>query len=145
MTRALSIRTYTEADRQAVIDLSELNFPQDPVWNKPDDIIDNKIAFQPDWFFLCYCDGYLAGTVLVGYDGVRGWVHKVATHPNFKRRGVASALMTAAEDALRDVGCVKLNLQVRAGNDSAVAFYKSAGYQIEDRINMAKRLETASH
>ncbi|MBS04285.1 MAG: hypothetical protein CMQ24_16485, partial [Gammaproteobacteria bacterium] len=56
--------------------------------------------------------------------GVRGWVHKVAADPDQRRSGIARHLMAAVEDGLRSAGCPKLNLQVRAGNDAAVAFYK---------------------
>lgn len=135
-----AVRNYRASDREEVIALWRATFPADPPWNKPADLIRNKLGYQPDWFFVCHCDNQLAGTIIVGYDGVRGWVHKVAAHPSFRRRGIASALMKAAENALQSVGCLKLNLQVRADNHSAIAFYQEAGYAIEDRVSMSKQL-----
>ena len=134
------VRVYQEADEKEVIDLWERTFPDDPPWNKPIDIIQSKLAFQPDWFFVCHCDGKLVGTVLAGYDGVRGWVQKVAADPSWRRRGIASLLMRTAEQALREVGCSKLNLQARTTNTSAIEFYKQAGYDVEDRVSMSKNL-----
>ena len=87
-----------------------------------------------------FCLDHVVGTVLVGYDGVRGWVQKVAVDPAYRRRGIASLLMDAAEKALRELGCPKLNLQTRTGNTSAFEFYKEAGYDVEDRVSMSKRL-----
>ena len=49
--------------------------------------------------------------------------------------------MAAAEEGLAAVGCPKLNIQVRAGNEAALAFYRSAGYPVEDRVSLGKRLE----
>jgi len=37
--------------------------------------------------------------------------------------------------------CPKVNLQVRPANTDVVAFYRSVGYEIEDRVSMARRLE----
>lgn len=134
------VRVYQDRDEQEVTSLWETVFPDDPPWNKPIDVINNKLAFQPDWFFICHIDNVLVGTVLAGYDGVRGWVQKVAVHPSYRRRGVASALMNTAENALRKVGCPKLNLQTRSSNTSAIEFYQEGGYGIEDRVSMSKRL-----
>jgi len=134
------VRVYQESDEEDVVRLWESTFPDDPPWNKPIDVIRKKIAFQPEWFFVCLCDGKLVGTVLAGYDGVRGWVQKVATHPGYRRRGIASALMNTAERALREAGCVKLNLQARSDNTAAIRFYQDAGYAIEDRVSMSKHL-----
>ena len=40
----------------------------------------------------------------------------------------------------RAAGCPKLNLQVRASNRQAVAFYERLGYAVEDRVSMGKLL-----
>ena len=138
--RNLTMRVYQSADEPAVIALWERVFPDDPPWNKPPDLIRAKVAFQAEWFFVCFDDDRLVGTVLAGYDGVRGWVHKVAVHPDHQRRGIARLLMTTAEDALRGAGCKKLNLQVRADNEDAISFYRTAGYAEEERVSMGKKL-----
>lgn len=136
----LVVRVYQTSDENDVISLWERTFPDDPPWNKPIDVIKNKLAFQPDWFFVCVYNGKLVGTVLAGYDGVRGWVQKVAADPDYQRRGIASMLMSTAEQALRQAGCPKLNLQTRTSNSSAIAFYEQAGYKTEDRVSMSKKL-----
>ena len=50
--------------------------------------------------------------------------------------------MERAERALAEKGCVKLNLQVRAGNDAARRFYARIGYQLEERISLSKLIRT---
>jgi ribosomal protein S18 acetylase RimI-like enzyme len=46
-----------------------------------------------------------------------------------------------AERGLRRLGCEKVNLQVRATNSAVVAFYRSLGYVVEERVSMGRRLE----
>ncbi|MGK0222602.1 MAG: ribosomal protein S18 acetylase RimI-like enzyme [Limisphaerales bacterium] len=49
--------------------------------------------------------------------------------------------MHRVEQALAERGCVKLNLQARADNDSATHFYRSTGFVAEERISMGKPLD----
>ena len=141
MTDDVVVRPYQSGDEPAVIELWELCFPDDPPWHNPKDVIRRKLTVQPELFLVCLFEERLVGTVLAGYDGFRGWVNKVAAHPEVRRKGIASRLMQAAEGGLTAIGCPKLNIQVRAENASVVDFYRNAGYTIEDRISMGKRLE----
>ena len=140
MTVQLEVRPYELTDMTAVVRLWETCFPDDPPWNEPMDVLRRKLTVQPELLLVCLSNGRLVGTVLAGFDGFRSWVNKVATAPDFQRRGVASRLMAVAEAELTKLGCPKLNIQVRCGNDAAIGFYKSLGYTVEPRISLGKRL-----
>ena len=56
-----------------------------------------------------------------------------------QRKGVGSDLILEAERRLRELGCTKIHLQIRAGNEAVAAFYRRRGYEIVDRISMGKR------
>jgi ribosomal protein S18 acetylase RimI-like enzyme len=49
-------------------------------------------------------------------------------------------MMQTLEKLLKDRGCPKVNLQVRADNAPAIEFYKIIGYDVEDAISLGKRL-----
>ena len=134
------VRAYNPRDQQSVVELWATVFPDDPPWNEPRDVIQRKSSVQPELFMVCEIEGRVVGTVLAGFDGVRGWVHHLAVLPELRRRGLATRLMRAAEQGLTNSGCPKLNLQVRATNSGVVAFYQSLGYAIEDRISLGKPL-----
>jgi ribosomal protein S18 acetylase RimI-like enzyme len=136
-----AIRPFLDADADAVVALWRLVFPDDPPHNDPATVIRQKLAVQRHLFLVALVDGALAGTALAGYDGHRGWVYKVAVHPQRRRAGVGTSLVRRAEEGLRALGCTKVNLQVRASNAGVVAFYQSLGYHVEDRISMGKRLD----
>lgn len=80
------------------------------------------------------------GTCMAGFDGHRGWVYFMAVAPEYRRRGIGSQLMAHAECRLADLGCLKVNLQVRASSPDAVRFYERLGFQVEERISMGKAL-----
>ncbi len=68
------------------------------------------------------------------------WLYFVAVDPAFRGRGTGRQLVHHAHRALKKLGCPKVNLQVRGDNNQVVAFYKSLGFDIEDRVSMAKLL-----
>ena len=139
------VRPYQESDHDAVVALWAKVFPDEPMWNQSEGLIQLKLTVQPELFFVCLVGEELVGTTIAGFDGVRGWVHKVGASPEHRRLGIARELMRAAEDGLAKLGCHKLNLQVRAGNERAIAFYREAGYQFEDRVSMSKHIGTTKH
>jgi ribosomal protein S18 acetylase RimI-like enzyme len=136
----MEIRSFQEADREGVVALWRTVFPDAPARNDPLRDIERKLSVQPELFLVALHGSGLVGTCMAGFDGHRGWVHLVAVLPSHRRRGVGGALMRRAEALLADLGCPKLNLQVRASSPEAVPFYESLGFQVEDRISMGKRL-----
>ena len=140
MRDAIEIRAYQGGDHDAVVALWRLAFAGDPPWNAPEDVITRKLTTQRDLFFVGLAGDRLAGTVLAGFDGVRGWVHHLAVHPEWRRRGIAGCLMDRAEASLLELGCPKLNLHVRRSNAEVVAFYEARGHRVDDVLVLGKPL-----
>jgi ribosomal protein S18 acetylase RimI-like enzyme len=82
----------------------------------------------------------IVGTIMIGYEGHRGWINYLAVDPNLRRQGVGTKLMGHAEELLRKAGCPKINLQVRSSHAEAAKFYGSLGYLPDDVISFGKRL-----
>ena len=59
--------------------------------------------------------------------------------------GIGRALVTAAEDALLELGCPKVQLMVRPDNDAVLGFYDSLGYERFDTSTTGKRLVATDH
>ena len=57
----------------------------------------------------------------------------VAVHPDFRRQGIAEALVTALCEALKKQGSVSLTLEVRASNEPAKALYEKLGFELVGR------------
>lgn len=65
-----------------------------------------------------------------GYEGTadRGFVQYVFVEPEWRRRGVGTALFDEAEAVMRDRGAAAVALAVMAGNEDARRFYRRRGY-----------------
>jgi len=139
----LTIRPYREEDEAAVAALWREIFPAAPAHNVPEADIWRKLSVQRELFVVAELDGEVAGTVMAGFDGHRGWVYYLAVSPRHRKHGIGKALMDRVEADLVAMGCPKLNLQVRADNIGAVAFYRKLGFDVEERVSMGKRLPAA--
>ena len=136
----MQIRAFADADTEAVVALWNdcgLTRP----WNNPYQDIARKCSVSPDLFLVgTDSNAQLVATIMVGYDGHRGWINYLAVHPSHQRQGHARRLMEQAEQLLTERGCPKLNLQVRAGNEVVIALYESLGYTDDKTVSMGKRL-----
>ncbi len=133
----MEVRKYRAADRAALIELWTTAFPDDPPHNAPAAVLDAKLAVD-DLVFVATDGNDLIGACLAGYDGHRGWLYAVAVAPDRRRAGVGRRLVERAVGALRERGCIKVNLQIRSTNREVEAFYRSLGFAGEDRISMGR-------
>ena len=139
ITDRLQIRPFRAGDQQAVIRLWEkcsLVVPQ----NDPATDIACKLQVQPDLFLVGVIKAAIVATVMVGYDGHRGWIYYLAVAPDRRRLGIGRGMMEAAERKLRKLGCPKINLQVRKTNAGVIEFYRRLGYTVDEVIGLGKRL-----
>jgi ribosomal protein S18 acetylase RimI-like enzyme len=136
----MNIRPYQPEDQAAVIDLWQSCSLVMP-WNNPCRDIARKLSVSPELFLVGVLQQRLVATAMAGYDGHRGWVNYLAVEPMFHRQGLGRAMMEAAERRLAELGCPKINIQVRSTNDGVLRFYERLGYQVELLTSLGKRLE----
>ena len=83
------IRSYRDGDRDDVVALWEDCGLLRP-WNDPDKDIRRKQAVQSHLFLVAELDDRIVGSAMAGYDGHRGWVNYLATHPAHQHQGIAT-------------------------------------------------------
>ncbi len=136
-----TIRLFQERDREDVIALWQACGLVEPQ-NDPHADIQRKIRFQPDLFLVgCDHNNRLLATVMVGYEGHRGWINYLAVAPAQRRRGLGRKMLAAAEARLRALGCPKINLQVRHTNTAVINFYRRVGFREDKVVSYGKRLD----
>ena len=145
MNPKVEIMPYRSEDQSEVVALWKTVFPDDPPWNEPVSVIRRKLTVQPQLFLIGHLNGQIVGTVIAGFDGVRGWIHHLAVRAECRHKGIGTMLMRSAEQGLEALGCPKVNLQVRATNTAVISFYRSLGYDVEERASLGKRLGAAKH
>ena len=86
--------------------------------------LDNALAF---WLVAA------EGETVAGYIGSQTVMDEtdmmnVAVHPDFRRQGIAAALVNALVENLKKMGSHCLTLEVRASNAPAIALYEKLGF-----------------
>jgi ribosomal protein S18 acetylase RimI-like enzyme len=95
----------------------------------------------PGALIVAVDDDGIVGTVIAGWDGWRGALYRLAVAPTHRRRGIATALVKAAEQHLHAQGVRRMHLIVStAGGPAAVDFWTSARYEPTDQLRMVKNL-----
>ena len=136
----MKIRLYQSSDKNDVIALWKQVFhPQTP-YNDPESVINMKVKQDDDFFFVAEDKQHIIGTIMIGFDGHRGWLYSLAVHSQHRRKGVGTLLVNEALKKLKKIECLKVNLQINADNHEVVKFYKKLGFSVEDRISMGRVL-----
>ncbi|GAA1709660.1 GNAT family N-acetyltransferase [Nonomuraea bangladeshensis] len=72
--------------------------------------------------------GDLVGTLIAGWDGWRAHLYRLAVHPGHRRRGIATALLAAAEARFAAFGAFRADAMVLDENVLAHPAWSAAGY-----------------
>lgn len=134
------IRDAMPLDAPAVIALWEACGLTRP-WNDPQADFGMALRTDGSTILVALSGDTLVGSVMLGFDGHRGWVYYLAVDPARQRAGLGRRLMTAAQDWLKARGCPKIQLMVRGSNAAARGFYTGLGYEVQDVVTMGRFLK----
>ena len=125
----MMIRQMQARDIPAIAELEKQTFSAPWSENTSRSSFDNKIS--------CWLVAEVEG-VVVGYVGSETVLDSadmmnVAVSPNYRRQGIADALINALSDALRAKDIRYLMLEVRVSNMPAIALYEKLGFTVAGR------------
>jgi putative acetyltransferase len=137
---AVTIRPFTMAEYPAVIEL----------WERCEGIglsaadeapaIAAYLARNPDMSFVAWTDaGQVAGAVLCGHDGRRGYIHHLAVDAAYRRQGVGQELVEHCLAALAGAQIQKCHLFIFHDNETGKAFWQEIGWTLRQDIQIMSR------
>ena len=97
------------------------------------------LARNPGMSFVARVEGRLAGAVLCGTDGRRGYLHHLAVHPDFRRQGIGTALVDACLEALKEAGIHKCHLFVISDNSEGQVFWARVGWKLRTDLQIMSK------
>jgi ribosomal-protein-alanine N-acetyltransferase len=126
----VSVRFATEKDIEKVLEIERLSFRQ------PWDYHSFKLALND--IFLVFEDQEVSGFLIAVccYRNIRATIIKIAVHPERRRKGIATALLTEALGMVRTRGIIEVCLNVEIVRHPAVELYRKIGFQIMQTIRM---------
>ncbi len=87
------------------------------------------LATDPDALLVVEIEGIVVGSLISAWDGWRGSFYRLAVHPEYRRQGLATALVREGERRLKARGAVRLTAVVTDDDAIATGFWSAAGYE----------------
>ncbi len=137
----MEVRSATSADVDAILALwVRADTEPTPTDDAPG--IEQLLARSPDALVVATDGDTIVGSIMVGWDGWRGTMYRLAVAPEYRRSGIATALVAEAEGRLARQGARRLHLIVDREQPGAVAFWSAVGYTPTGQARFVKNLDT---
>ncbi|MGY5858471.1 MAG: GNAT family N-acetyltransferase, partial [Candidatus Thorarchaeota archaeon] len=101
-------------------------------------VFSKKFKHSMDGFVYENEEGVIVASVTIGYSIFHWEVAMVATHPDYRRRGLARKLVNAAIDHAKELGAKLCVLEVLDVNEPAYNLYRSLGFVHFDSVTRQK-------
>ncbi|MCU1373738.1 MAG: Acetyltransferase [Actinomycetia bacterium] len=95
-------------------------------------VAERLFARDPEALLVAVDGDEVVGTIVVGWDGWRCHLYRLAVLPAHRRRGIAAELVAAAVERASALGATRLDAMVADANHGAVAFWAAAGFGRDD-------------
>ena len=133
------IRVGTAQDAEALLALWRRADAEETVSDDAESV-ETLLARDPSALLLAEADGSVIGSLIVGWDGWRGQLYRLAVDPRWRRRGVATDLVRTAEERLRGLGAKRVAAIVVTAHDHAQGFWRSVGYEAAPQTRYVRSL-----
>jgi len=131
----LDIRVMTLSDYDAVLQLMR-DTPGISLRDADSrDSTERYLQRNPDLSFIAEADGVLCGCIMSGHDGRRGYLQHLLVLPEYRRQGIANALVERCVSSLEALGIHKCHLDVFKTNTTAARYWQSQGWKLRDDID----------
>jgi N-acetylglutamate synthase len=81
----------------------------------------------------------LVGAVLGTQDTRKGWINRLAVHPDYRGRGLAKRLVKACERVLRSEGLEMFAALIEPENEASAGLFRSLGYEVLPMLYARKK------
>ncbi len=137
----ISIRPYRTDDYESVKRILREGELFEPHWDSKE-VLEKMIVQYPELILVAEKDGEVVGNVYV--IGIwEGMIFRLAVSKNQRNQGIASSLLNATEEKMKEKGIKEYQLFFNAEDKELERFYQKRGFQgSEKRYRcMWKRLE----
>jgi ribosomal protein S18 acetylase RimI-like enzyme len=127
----MTIRYAKQEDLAKVINIEKLSFSHP--WDH------EFIETLSKEIFLIFGEEDVYGFLIAGccYRNISATVLKIAVHPDYRRRGIATNLLCKLFEILKDKQIADIDVVVEVIWEPAIALYKKVGFKVASRIPLA--------
>jgi ribosomal protein S18 acetylase RimI-like enzyme len=101
--------------------------------------IERCLARNPGMSLVAREGGLLAGAVLCGHDGRRGYIHHLAVADAFRGRGIAREMVARCVACLAEAGIPRCHILVYTLNTQGQGFWRAIGWTLRTDLTVMSR------
>lgn len=90
---------------------------------------------NPSTNFVAVDGQKIAGVILCGNDGRRGYIYHTAVEPSYRRKGIGKALVDKTLESLKQENIHKVALVVYRSNQTGNAFWEAIGFSLRSDLD----------
>jgi ribosomal protein S18 acetylase RimI-like enzyme len=126
----LSVREYVTDDYDSLINLWEdAGLPHRPKGRDRRERIEAELLGGTAVLLVAESKGRLVASAFGTHDGRKGWINRVAVHPEWRRRGVAKKLVEEVENRLAQAGIEIMAVLIESWNVLSIEAFERMGYR----------------
>ena len=82
-------------------------------------------------YFGMFENDRMIAACIANYDGRRGWVNRLAVHPDYRGQNIAGELIAECEKFMRSKGAVVMTALIEDINEPSISTFEKAGFVLE--------------
>ena len=133
LKHAVQIVPFRLRHLDRILEIERASFGRD-AW--PRSLFLELYADCRELFFVIKDGRRIAGYIATCVAARNAEIVSLAVHPDYRRRGLAAALLRRTLRALRDAGARRAELMVRTGNQAGARLYRTFGFR---RVRTVRR------
>jgi len=135
------LRRLTIEDYEQIIELWAVSgLPFRPHGRDSKELMVKEMNFPGAAFFGLFVDEQMVGVCIANYDGRRGWINRLAIHPDYRGQNLSGSLIEESEKFLYSIGAHVICALIMDINYPSITTFNKAGYNGEDELKyFAKR------
>ncbi|HSG99946.1 MAG TPA: GNAT family N-acetyltransferase [candidate division Zixibacteria bacterium] len=90
--------------------------------------LSRQMETNPGGFIGAFDGSLMIGAILASDDTRRGWINRLAVHPDYRRRGIGQILIREAEAELRRRGLQIIAALIEDSNTPSRGVFEACGY-----------------
>jgi predicted N-acetyltransferase YhbS len=128
----MNVRTATEADFNAVLNLINAAFQVERFFKNQDRLSPEDLAshYQTGTFLLSEDAGRITGCIYVKREGERAYFGLLSVDPTRQKAGIGRRLVAAAEEFARETGARFMDLRIIHLRTELLEIYGKMGYHV---------------
>jgi ribosomal protein S18 acetylase RimI-like enzyme len=143
-----TIRYASKQDVERVLSLWNAAGSAETVTDTRDGVL-GLLNADPQALLVVESDGgEILGSLIAAWDGWRGSFYRLAVHPDWRRQGIATALLREGERSLSARGTVRFTAIATDNDPDAMSFWTATGYEQQQHrarfVHDAARRRTGS-